>query len=152
MEKLAEIRFVVDEASITSEFGYCWITKADVKQLYILDLSGAFEIGEEKKFGRVCIQSTESFDKVELDEIDDFTPIRKQYNLGKIELRHDEPHAFVEITSAYLKHIWELCNTEKYLVSITFTTEESVLQVREVASILVEVEKQEVTKKRGLFG
>ena len=140
------------ESSITSEFGYCWITQKDVTQSYTLDLYGKFEIGTERKAGSVCIGSTESFDKVELGKLDEFTSMRKEYNLGKIELRHDKPNAFIKITSAYLKHIWELCNAEKYLPIITFTIVESVLQVREVESILVEVEKREVTKKRGIFG
>ncbi|CAG20026.1 hypothetical protein [Photobacterium profundum] len=152
MGKLIETRFIVDEASIKSEFGYCWLTKADVKQLYILNLAGNFEIGAEKKVGHVCIQSKEDFDIIELDELDDQSLIRKQFNLGKIELRPKEPSVFIEITSSYLKHIWELCSSKKHVVSITFTTEDSVLQVREIASILVEIEKREATKKRGFFG
>ncbi|HHY0422893.1 TPA: hypothetical protein ACVU4V_004628 [Vibrio parahaemolyticus] len=152
MSKLSETRFTIDKAFISSEFGYCWLTRADVKQLYILNLEGYFEVGSDRTYGRVCIQSKEEFESIDLEQVDEYTIVRKQINLGKIELRSKEPNGFIEITESYLKHIWSLCESSKYDVIITFTTEESVLEVREVASIFVETEKREVIQKRGFFG
>jgi len=152
MGKLAETKFIVTESSIRSEFGYCWVTRASVKQAYTLDLKGDFELGRVQKSGRVCIESNEVYDQIEVEGLEDRYAIRKQFNLGKIELRPEGPSALIEITASYLNHIWDLCNSDKYEVSIKFTTEESVLHVREVASIYVEIEKRVITKKRGFFG
>lgn len=154
MGKLIETRFTVDEAFITSEFGYCWLTRAEVKLLYILNLDGNFEIEREQKSGRLCIQSKEELEPIETEELGDYSDsnIRKQFNLGKIKFRPIKPNAYIEIPASYLKHIWELCNSDKYKVTITLITEESALEVREVSSILVETDKREVNKKRGFFG
>ncbi|MEL7411583.1 MAG: hypothetical protein AAGJ90_09025 [Pseudomonadota bacterium] len=151
MKKLSETRFTIEKASISSEFGYCWLTRPEVKQLYILNLEGYFEVGSDRKFGSVCIQSKNEFEPLDLEQVDEHTIVRKQINLGKIELRSKEPNGFIEITETYLKHIWSLCDSGKYNVIITFTTEESVLEVREVASIFVEIEKRELTHKRRFF-
>ncbi len=152
MSKLIETRFTIDEASIASKFGYCWLTRNEIKQSYVLNLVGYFEVGNDRRYGRVCIESKDSFSSI--DDVDDHFPIRKQMNLGKIELRSrsKESNAFIEISESYLMHIWSLCDSGKHQVSITFTTEETVLEVREVASIFVEIEKREVARKRGFFG
>ena len=151
MGVLAEIKFYVTDANIKSEFGYCWLTKSE-KDSYILDLEGSFEINGKKIPGRACIESNDGFEKIYVDEMAELTQVRKEFNLGSIELRNESPSAVIATTVNHIKHIWDLCQSDQHSVCIGFITVDSVLEVREVASILVEIEKIEYERKRGFFG
>lgn len=139
MDEKTEFMFIVKQASLFSEFGYCWAKKSDARQQHVLRLDGYFDIQHENRSGVITLVSEQDFPTQVADQIDEDVPISKQLNIGTVELRKLNPNACLQVTHDYLIHIWEISSSENQQLEIEIRTVESVLEVRNVESISAEV-------------
>ncbi len=151
MDKKAEFTFIVNEASLISEFGYCWATKSDARQQHVLRLSGDFEIHGEKRAGIVTLESAQDYPADVATKIEENVPMSKQINIGTIALRKENPNACLQVTHEYLTHIWTISSSESQQLVIDLRTVESVLEVRDVESISAEATRISPTQKKSFW-
>lgn len=150
--KQAEFKFIVNEASLISEFGYRWATKSDAREQHVLRLDGDFEIHGEKRVGCVTLESAQDFPADVATKIEENVPISKQINIGTIALRKESPNACLKVPHEYLTHIWALSGPESQQLVLELRTVESVLEVRDVESISAEVTRISPPKKKRFWG
>lgn len=148
MDKRVEFKFIVNEASLISEFGYCWATKSDVRQQHVLRLNGDFEIHGEKRAGVVTLESSRDVPAGVAAKLEDDLPASKQISIGQIALRKKDPNACLQVSPEYLNHIWDISSSESQLLVMDLRTVESVLEVRDVESISAEVTRISPPQKK----
>jgi hypothetical protein len=157
MEKPCEIEFLVTSWKAASEFGvFWWSERMDLKEVFILSLEGNFNINNVNSFGSIEIKTLKNS---ELEEIGFpkaealFDEKRKNFNIGTIRVDAKNPHALIRVSEAFLNNIQSLLLYGNSEILIKITTFETVLLVREVASIALEVTPKLNTeeKKKSLF-
>jgi hypothetical protein len=157
MGKPYEVEFLVKSWAAASEFGvFWWSERMDLKEVFILDLEGDFSFDRINSSGSIqftTIKNTE-WESIRFPEVGvSFDEKRKSINIGTVRVDPKNPNALITVSEAFLNNLQSLLISGSNEILIKITTLETVLFVREIASISLTVtpKPKEVEKKKGLF-